>query len=113
MTCARLKGVYAALVLSVLPSMAFADSWDVVAHVTELEPSAVPNVIYFAIDQSAGSCAAGPWLVFAGNPTSNNLPESVKAVYAGLLAAQLSGLSVEVSGTSTGCMVSSVHFLNH
>jgi hypothetical protein len=93
--------------------MAFADSWDVIAHVTELEPSAVPNVIYFAIDQNAGSCAAGPWLAFGGNSTSNNLPESVKAVYAGLQGALLSGFFVEVSGTSTGCTVSSVHFLNH
>jgi hypothetical protein len=109
----RLKTFYAALILTVAPTVAFADSWDVVAHVTQLEPSDIPNMIYFAIDQDAGSCAAGPWLVFSGNSGSSNLPDSVKAIFAGLQAALLSGLSVEVYGTSTGCVVSNVHFLNH
>lgn len=104
---------FRAFLLATLPSLALADSWDVIGHVTAIAPSAVPNVIYFAIDQNAGSCAAGPWLVFAGNATSNNLPESVKAVYAGLQAALISGLSIEVYGTSTGCVASDVHFLNH
>ena len=50
MTRDRSKWLNAMLILAILPTMAFADSWDVIAHVTELEPSAVPNVIYFAID---------------------------------------------------------------
>jgi hypothetical protein len=101
------------MVFTALSSVALADSWDVIEHVTQVAPSAVPNVIYFAIDQNAGSCVTGPWLVFAGNPTSNNLPESVRVIYAGLQVALVSGISVEVYGTSMGCVASDVHFLNH
>lgn len=108
----RVKSVFVGCLLA-LVGPAFADSWDVVAHVTEIEPSAVPNVVYFAMDQNAGTCAAGPWSTFPGNQTSNSLPESVKAVYAGLQMALVTGFQIEVYGTSTGCTVTSVHFMNH
>lgn len=96
-----------------LPVASYADDWDVIAHVTQVEPSYVPNNLVFAIDKNAGSCAVGPWLFFNGVSASNNLPENVKAMYVGLLAAMMSGNAIEVYGNNSGCVVSNIHFLNH
>jgi hypothetical protein len=106
------KGCLAGLACT-LSLTSHAAAFDVVAHVTQIEGSYVPNNLSLAIDQSAGACAAGPWLFFNGNSGSNNLPENITAMYAGLLAALESGNAVEVYGNDTGCLVTNVHFLNH
>ena len=98
---------------SALPAVSFAYDWDVVAHVTQIEASYVPTQVYFAIDQNAGTCAAGPWLLFTGNAAGGSLTDNVKAIYAGLLTALQSGNQVEVYGNNAGCTVTFVHFLNH
>jgi len=69
--------------------------------------------MYFAIDQNAGSCPAGPWLVYPGNPASNNLPDNVKVMYAALQVALITGYQVEVSGMNAGCQVINIHFRNN
>ena len=101
------------LVASLLPTTSFATVHDVFAHVTEIEPSYVPNNLPFAIDQALGACPAGPWLFFNGNSPSNNLPENVKAIYAELTVALVTGNQVEVTGDDNGCIVTNVHLLNH
>ena len=90
----------------------FGASFDVVGHVTQIEPSYVPASLAFAIDVAAGACPAGPWLIFTGTTASNNLPDNVKAIYAGLVAAMQSGTLVEVYGTDSACAITNVHFLN-
>ena len=97
----------------VLPLTSYAAAFDVFAHVSELEPTYVPNNLVLAIDKSAGACLAGPWLFYNGAPGSNNLPENIKAMYAGLMAAMLSGNLIEVTGDDSGCLVTNIHFLNH
>ena len=102
-----------AAVAAALPALSFAYDWTVVGHVTLIEPSNVPAVMYVAIDQNAGSCPAGPWLVYSGNLASNNLPENVKAMYAALQVALVTGAQVEVSGMNAGCAVINIHFRNN
>jgi len=102
-----------AAVATALPALSFAYDWTVVGHVTLIEPSNVPAVMYVAIDQNAGSCPAGPWLVYSGNLASNNLPENVKAMYAALQVALVTGAQVEVSGMNAGCAVINIHFRNN
>lgn len=99
--------------VALVPTVSFATAFDVFAHVTEIEPSYVPNNLVFAVDQPAGACPSGPWLFFNGNPASNNLPENIKAVYAEVTTALATGNLVEVSGDDAGCLVTSVHLLNH
>ena len=109
----RNKIVLGAALFALNSQVSFAYAWDVVAHVVQIEPSSVPAALYMAIDQNAGSCAAGPWLVFSGNAGSGNLPLNIQAMYAGLLTALSSGNAIEVSGNNSGCTITSVHFLNH
>jgi hypothetical protein len=66
-----------------LPAMSHAAAFDVFAHVSEIEPTYVPNNLVLAIDKNAGACPAGPWLFYNGAAPSSNLPENIKAMYAG------------------------------
>jgi hypothetical protein len=102
-----------AFLTSVLPVVSFGATFDVIAHVTQIEPGYVPDHLVFAIDQNAGACAAGPWLFYSANPAANNPSENVKAMYAGMTAALQAGTLVEVYGNDTGCLVTNVHFLSH
>jgi hypothetical protein len=62
-----------ALLASFLPAVSLASDWDVVAHVTQVKAGDTPSQIYFAIDQNAGSCAAGSWLLFTGYTAGDGL----------------------------------------
>jgi hypothetical protein len=103
---------FVALALA-LPAMSHAAAFDVFAHVSEIEPTYVPNNLALAIDKNAGACPAGPWLFYNGAPASNNLPENIKAMYAGLMTAMQTGTLIEVTGDDNGCIVTDIHFLNH
>ena len=65
------------LLASFLPAVSFASDWDVVAHVTQIKAGSTPTQIYFAIDQNAGSCAAGSWLLFTGSTAGDSLTGEV------------------------------------
>jgi hypothetical protein len=106
------KSWFASLAL-LLPLTSHAAAFDIFAHVSELEPTYVPNNLALAIDKSAGACPAGPWLFYNGAAPSNNLPENIKAMYTGLMAAMPSGNLIDVTGDDGGCLVTDIHFLNH
>jgi hypothetical protein len=98
MTRCRRGRFAAVMVFTALSSVALADSWDVIARVTQLAPSAVPNVIYFAIDQNAGSCAARP---VAGVRGKSDIEQYSRERESDLCrVALVSLISVEVYGTS-------------
>lgn len=101
-----------ALPLIALPHAALAYDWEVTAHLTEVEGSYVPNEVTIMIDQGAGTCAAGAWLTFSGNPSSNNLPANVQAAYVGLLAALHTGSRIELYGSNAECAIEFIHFLS-
>lgn len=102
-----------ALSLIALPHAALAYDWEVVAHLTEVEGSYVPNEVTIMIDQTAGACAARAWLTYSGNPSANNLTANVQAVYAGLLAALQTGSRIDIYGSNAGCTTEYVHFLSN
>lgn len=102
-----------AISLIALPKAVLAYDWEVTAHLSEVEGSYVPAEVTVMIDQSAGTCTAGAWLTFSGNPSSNNLPANVQAVYAGLLAALQTGSRIDIYGRNAGCAIEYVHFLSN
>lgn len=95
-------------VIVVTPVMANPDDWVVTAHVTAVEGTNVPNLVNFALDQNGGStsqCVSGRWINYhpyagAGTDTTSQ-QQNVKAVYALLLAAKLTGQTVTIYGTNT------------
>jgi len=95
-------------VMAITPVMANPDDWVVTAHVTTVEGTNVPMLVNFALDQNGGTttqCAAGHWINYhpyagAGTDTTSQ-QQNVKAVYALLLAARLSGQTVTIYGTNT------------
>lgn len=98
--------------ISITPAIAFTD-WSVTkAHVTLIEGTYVPGIVNFTIDVPAGPCAAGAFLQYNGqgsDPASN-----VKAVYALLLTAKISGQTVNLYGSNTltsngWCLVQFIH----
>jgi hypothetical protein len=99
------KFVFVLLVLPLLavaPAMA-TDAWG--AHVVLVSGHDGPDVVYFVIDQPVDSCPARTaFLQFTGGSTDQETNRArIKAVYAMLLAAKLSGQTVAVFGTgSTG-----------
>jgi hypothetical protein len=100
----------AALLMSI---SANAGDWIVQGRVTRLEPTFADH-LNLRIDVNAGTCAAGGWLFFYGaGSTAADKQASVKAVYAGLLAALYAGGTIEVSGLNQGCVVEQVHLLGN
>jgi hypothetical protein len=93
------------LVLLVLSALAItpATATDVYgAHVTLVSGHDGPNILYFQIDQPIDSCAAGTYLQFTGGSTDQATNQArIRAVYALLLAAKLSGQTVDVYGTGS------------
>jgi hypothetical protein len=102
-----------ALVVICFITPAMASDWSTWGHVTVLSMSTMPGPIVIQTDVAAGSCAAGAWLTY--NPqgsNSANQTENVKAVYAALLAAQVSGHHVELIGNNAGCVITAVWITN-
>ena len=84
------------LLASLLPAVSFAHDWDVVAHVIQVTPAGDtfknPS---FAIDQNAGSCAAGTLLQFPGDTSENRLTAEVaRGQFTNALVAQSQSTSL-------------------
>jgi hypothetical protein len=72
------------------------------AHVTLVEASYMPSAVYFYVDAQAGPCAAGSYLQYVGQgPDQATKQANAKAVFALLLAAKLSGQTVQIDGSNT------------
>lgn len=96
-------------ILAVMPASAGPSDWVVTgAHVTFVEGTNVPAIVDFGIDQNAGSasqCAAGHFVDYAawagaGTDTTSQ-QANVKAIYALLLTAKLTGQTVTIYGSNT------------
>lgn len=104
------------LVLSVF-AVAYIDAygadWQSQGKVTRIEPT-YSDHLNIKIDAAAGACAAGGWLFFYGyGATAQEKKDSVKAVYAGLLASMYAEKSIVVYGVNQGCVVETIHLLNN
>lgn len=93
----KLCVVVLAMLMTSIP--AFATDWAVDGHVYVLSSTQVPGSFSFQSDVAAGNCAAGSWLTYIpqGSDTTSQ-QENAKAVFALLMAAQLSGHRVKSLG---------------
>lgn len=90
----RRRSLPALLALSCLASNAYCADWVVTGRLTKLEPT-YSDHLNVQIDTGTGTCSAGAWLFFVGaGATAQEKKESVKAVYAGLLASMYQGKPV-------------------
>jgi hypothetical protein len=97
------------------PAMAF-DLTIRAAHVTEIDASLMPNDVLFRVDKgpiTSSSCPAGSdlhWLTPSTTALSDVLTKqkNVEAVYSMLLAANLSGRTVDLQGFASRCRVGSI-----
>jgi len=108
-----LRNITLVAVLSLTATLASAQA--VTAKVVTVEPSYMPDMVLFKLDAAFGSCAAGSWVYYYGtayypNPVTD-MKKNVQAIYAGLLAAVISGKKMEVSGTAT-CVALNIHPTN-
>lgn len=91
-----MKQIMIVLVIVLLStSTAFAYDDQVQAQVTVVEPSYIPNKVYFQLNESSENCG---WYIW--NPsedlTSEERIASIQAVHSALLAALISGREVRV-----------------
>jgi hypothetical protein len=87
------------MILAITPAMAL-DAYG--AHVTLVSGHDLPNIVYFQVDQPVDSCPAHAYLQYVGNTSDTATNQaSIRAVYAMLLAAKVSGQTVSVFGTGS------------
>ncbi len=90
------------------PALAY--DWSVVAKVTSLEASYMPISLDFTVDHAGGSCAAGGLLAWAPQgPDTTSKATNAQAIYSTLMSAELSGHTVTLYGTNSGCVVNYVY----
>jgi hypothetical protein len=85
-------------------------------HITVVEPTYIPDRITFQADTAFSdpsrgvACPAGTWLTWKGQGADAGAKQSnVEAVYSLLLAAKLSGITVNLYGDYAGCMATFIH----
>jgi hypothetical protein len=108
------KLVFGALMIAVFLTLpAAASDWNTWGHVTVISISTAPGPFVIQVDVAAGTCAVGTWLTYnPQGPDVTTQTENVKAVYAALLAAHLSGHHVELIGNNAGCVITGVWITN-
>lgn len=75
-------------------------------HITGVEATNVPDHVSFQLDYTEGNCSAGSWLIWPGQgPDVQSQHDNVKAVYAMLLAANLTGYPIDLFGRNPGSPV--------
>jgi hypothetical protein len=95
------------------PAMAF-DLTIRAAHVTQVDASLMPNDVFFRVDKgplNSSSCPAGSDLHWLTPTTFSDVltkQKNVEAVYSMLLAANLSGRTVDLQGFASRCQVGSI-----
>lgn len=110
----RLKWVLGALALATGAlgcGAAQALDWtQVTGHVTVVEASYMPTRVTFTIDQPAGTCTAGTFLIwYSAGSDSTQLSAQAAAVLSLLMTAKVSGQPITVWGNNAGCAVTFIH----
>ncbi|SRR5216684_5718950 len=92
--------LFVSVLTLLLSTPAMASDWQAIGvHVTLLEATYMPQQVTFRVDANAGNCTAGAyWLIWNGHYADP--PANAKAVYALLLAAQLSGKTINIWGNN-------------
>jgi hypothetical protein len=101
----RLLSIVALMSAALVPTKALAYDWGVLVPVTSVEASYMPTVVLFSTNVALGTCPAGSWIKWES--TTN--PDGVKAVFALLLAAKITGTPVFAYGVNAGCALQYIH----
>ena len=84
--------------------------WSVESTVRLIQPTYMPNIVSFQINDPGGSCSAGAWLsLSARGDTEGERIANANATYSALIAALMSGNKVKIYGANTGCVAEFVH----
>lgn len=111
---AKMASILMIAILVTIPAKAgIADWWANGVHVTFIEMK-VGNNFRFMVDKPAGPCAANTFLVFDARFFDSSVQaDTVKTVYATILASKLTGQTLDISGDNTpvtgGCVVGMVN----
>ena len=102
---------FATVALTLPASTQPAYDWQISnVHVTAIEATYMPTAVLFTVDANAGSCAAGTWLKWNGIDADQATAQANnKAIYALLLASKLSGATVRLFGSNSGCLVKFIY----
>lgn len=102
--------VLTAFVAPLFAQSAHAYDWSVGgAAVTLLEPSYMPDQIAFQIDKGSTACPSGTWLMYLGQGlTAEARQQNIRASYATLIAAELTGKKVSIYGMNN-CYIKNIH----
>lgn len=86
------------IVLILLGGTCYAHDWEAKGKLIWIEPT-YSDRLNIRIDLAAGNCPANSWLFFYGyGSTSQEKKESVRSVYAGLLASMYAGKNIVCMG---------------
>lgn len=101
------------LAATLVPSTAsYGYDWEVMANVTVVEVSYLPDRVSFQIDAAAGPCASGTWLVWnAQGSDAVSKSASSQGVVAGLLTAKSGHTKIRAFGFNSDCSVEFLHIL--
>ena len=97
------------LVLSLFVSLNVSALQVFEGKVLVLEPTQMPNAIYFTLSTGDSVCPSGGWLIWQNPDVNNN-----KTLYASLLAAMISNKTVRFHrhDANTTCTGAYLHILN-
>jgi hypothetical protein len=109
-----MKKLLAFLAMYVLALPAFPEAaydWEISGvHITAIEATYMPSTLVFTVDANAGSCGVGARLTWSSSaPDQATMQANHKAIYALLLASKLSGSTVRMFGSNSGCLLKFIH----
>lgn len=96
----------ATILATASPVLAQSYDWSVVRKVTTIEVTYMPDNLLFKLDGDAGLCTTGTfmrWNIRGLNDTAK--AQNAQAVLAALITAEVSGHSVTLYGSNSGCAV--------
>lgn len=96
--------------ITLVSTNALAYDWQVETTVRLVQPTYMPNVVSFQLNDSAGECNSGAWMSWnAKGSTEMEKHSNANAVYSTLMAALISGKKVSVYGNNSNCVVDFIH----
>ena len=88
----------------------FAYDWQVDTTIRLVQPTYMPNIVSFQVNDSAGACSQGAWLRWeARGDTEAEKHANSNAVYSTLLAAFMAKKTVRIYGVNENCRVDFLH----
>lgn len=109
---ARVAALLGALGGATIVTSAQAYDWVIETTVSVVEPTYIPAQVTFQVNAAAGSCAQGTWLTWNAKGSDEAAQiANVQGVLATLLSAKLSGKTIRIVGSNSGCTIDYIYFI--